>query len=343
MAVHDIESWVSYAQGVDVAADMTKLNLRNWFCAGGNAPLTGAGPWGTGSWSIRPINIGDEVYRLFPSAPSIIGVGFRWKSSENPSANPFLQFVKSGSYFFSLDTLGTGGAAGSGRVRYYNGAGMVDTTVVVADGAWHYIEVTIDVPNKKVWFSVDGVAILTNFTLSYGSVTSCDRIYFLDQGTSAVLGSFADIYFTTGQTTLLGPQRIEGFLPTSDGSHTDWVPNSGTSHYTRVDEAPHNGVTDYVRSDTVNARDSYDHAAMAGTGTVKAVVVTAVADKDSNPAREVAATCDDGVGTPVTLTTLGVGTFSPKLAQVVCENNPAGGAWTISAVNAAEPGVKVTT
>lgn len=344
MAVHDLESWVSYAQGVDVAMDMTKLNLRNWFCAGGNAPLSGAGPWGAGSWSIRPINIGDEVYRLFPTPPSIVGIGFRWKSSENPSSNPFLEFVKSGSYFFALDTLGTGGSAGAGRLRYNLGSGMFDTTVVVADGAWHYIEATVDVVNKKIWLSVDGVAILTNTTMTYGSVTSCDRIYFLDQGTSGVLGNFADIYITTGQTTLLGPQRVEGFLPNADGSHSDFVPKSGSTHYTQVDDAGgHNGVTDYVRSDTVNARDSYDHAAMSGTGTVNAVVVTAVVDKDSNPARSIAATIDDGVGTPVVLTTLGVGSFSPKLAQVVAETNPAGGAWTIAAVNAAEPGVKVTT
>lgn len=341
MAVHDLESWVSFADTVGASANMTALNLRNWFAVG-TAPLWAAGPWGAGSWAIQPLNIGSEVYRLFPTPPSIVGIGFRWKSSENPSSNPFLQFVKAGSYFFALDTQGTGGTAGAGRLRYNLGSGMIDTTVVVADGAWHYIEATVDVVNKKIWLSVDGVAILTNATMTYGSVTSCDRIYFLDQGTSGVLGSFADIYFTTGQTTLLGPQRVEGFLPNADGSHSDFVPSGGGSHFSKVDEAPHNGVTDYVRSDTVNARDSFDHAAMAGTGTVKAVVVSAVVDKDSNPARSIAATIDDGVGTPVVLTTLGVGSFSPKLAQVVAETNPAGGAWTIAAVNAAEPGVKVT-
>lgn len=341
MAVHDIESWKSYGpEGVDVqTAAGAQLALRNWFYNGGTPPIWRAGPWGAGSWALAPVNIGYEIYRLFPSAPAIAGIGFRWKTAESPSGNHFLQFVKSGGYFFALDSAGTP----SGALRYYNGSGMVDTGVIVADGAWHYIEVTIDVPNKKCWLSVDGVAILTNFTLVYGALTSVDRMYFLDQGSSGLFGGFADIYFTTGQTTLLGPQRVEGFLPTGDGTYQDFVPSVAGTHYTKVDEAPHNGVTDYVSSNAVNARDSYTHAAMAGTGTVRAVVVTAIADKDNNPPRSLAATVKDLVGTPVPLSTAGVGTFSPKLAQVVTEVDPAtSAAWTIAGVNAAQPGVKVT-
>ncbi len=46
-------------------------------------------------------------------------------------------------------------------------------------------------------------------------------------------------------------------LPNADGAYTQWTPNSGTTHYTRVDETNCNGTTDYNRETTVGERDSY--------------------------------------------------------------------------------------
>lgn len=46
-------------------------------------------------------------------------------------------------------------------------------------------------------------------------------------------------------------------LPISDGNYTQFNPNSGSVHYTRVDESSCNGNTDFNRETTTGQRDSY--------------------------------------------------------------------------------------
>lgn len=49
-------------------------------------------------------------------------------------------------------------------------------------------------------------------------------------------------------------------LPTATGTYNEWTPNSGTTHYTAVDETTCNGTTDYVATSTIGKRDSYSIA-----------------------------------------------------------------------------------
>ena len=46
-------------------------------------------------------------------------------------------------------------------------------------------------------------------------------------------------------------------VPTSDGSYLQWIPKTGSTHYTMVDETLCNGTTDYNSTATVGNRDSY--------------------------------------------------------------------------------------
>lgn len=51
---------------------------------------------------------------------------------------------------------------------------------------------------------------------------------------------------------------ITGYLfPVQDGYYKQWVPKSGTTHYTQVDETVCNGMTDYVYTTTIGAKDSF--------------------------------------------------------------------------------------
>ena len=46
-------------------------------------------------------------------------------------------------------------------------------------------------------------------------------------------------------------------LPSADGTYKQWTPNSGTTHYTRVNESTCDGNTSYNSTDVVSNRDSY--------------------------------------------------------------------------------------
>ncbi|MEK7560863.1 MAG: fibronectin type III domain-containing protein [Patescibacteria group bacterium] len=56
---------------------------------------------------------------------------------------------------------------------------------------------------------------------------------------------------------LAAADTTSALLPVSDGAYTAWIPKTGTTHYTMVDESVCNGTTDYNSTNTVGARDSY--------------------------------------------------------------------------------------
>lgn len=73
-------------------------------------------------------------------------------------------------------------------------------------------------------------------------------------------------------------------LPVNDGNYTQWTPNSGTSHYTQVDESSCNGNTDFNRETTVSQRDSYglDLSSVPNGATITQIAITPCASKNSN-------------------------------------------------------------
>jgi hypothetical protein len=73
-------------------------------------------------------------------------------------------------------------------------------------------------------------------------------------------------------TIRLRPQVVHQGLPDSDVS-TDWDPDTGSDHWSRVNQQPHNGDSAYVESDTEGDVDRYGVSGLGGViGTVAAVV-----------------------------------------------------------------------
>lgn len=74
---------------------------------------------------------------------------------------------------------------------------------------------------KKTWFAgIAGSLVLLGGTFAYASTTS-------------------------------------SIIPIADGNYLQWVPSTGSTHYTLVDEAICNGRADYNSTNTVGNRDSY--------------------------------------------------------------------------------------
>jgi hypothetical protein len=77
-----------------------------------------------------------------------------------------------------------------------------------------------------------------------------------------------------------GRMKVQPLLPAADGTYTDWTPNSGSTHYTQVDEAQADDDTAYNSTVTAGNKDSYGIDAISGSpAQIHGVIVTAIARK----------------------------------------------------------------
>src|SRR6266404_5902000 len=114
-------------------------------------------------------------------------------------------------------------------------------TTKLFDNVWHYIEIhcLINGASGSCAMRLDGVAGEIPDTTGNFGTNAITAIAI--NGVNNTGSNFDDMYVvdTTGsapRNTYLGDVRIETLFPTSDGAHSQWAPNSGTTHFSRVNE-----------------------------------------------------------------------------------------------------------
>jgi hypothetical protein len=126
--------------------------------------------------------------------------------------------------------------------RYY----YIEWTGAITNAALH--EVRID---GNLAFSGTINAVGTNTTIS-----NFNNVELFGNG-----NIFDDVYLASqdslGICTPIGEVAIPALFPTADGSSTTWTPNSGTAHFSRVNEIPSNGDTSYCSSTGAGVIDTY--------------------------------------------------------------------------------------
>jgi hypothetical protein len=72
--------------------------------------------------------------------------------------------------------------------------------------------------------------------------------------------------------------------PSSDGTYTQWTPNTGTTHYTLVNETSCDGNTNYVHTTTTTNRDSYGIGlgSIPNGAKITSIDIVPCASKDAN-------------------------------------------------------------
>lgn len=223
-------------------------------------------------------------------------------------------------------------------------------TGIVNLGGYNYIEVkaTINDTTGAVVVRLNGATVLTlsNVDTRNAGNASTDGV-----GIGGSFGTnneafFDDFYIcdTAGSTNndFLGDCRVDTLYPNGDGNYSQFTPSTGSSHYQLVDETAPN-TTDYNDGANVGDRDSYamGNLAALASQTVYGVQVNAALMKDDAGGKSastfVRSGSTDGDGASVAL-----GTSQVYVSQVY-ETNPDGAvAWTETAVNAMEAGVRVT-
>lgn len=170
-----------------------------------------------------------------------------------------------------------------------------DTQVAITPGVvwaagniWRFVELKYIVATGVCEVRVDGVVVLSGTVPTATSITS---IVFPNQSNGTYI-NIDDIYVldTTGTTNnaYLGDVRVQTLFPSADGTNLAMTPDSGTTHYSRVNEATPD-TTSYVSSSSAGVKDSYRYQQLAAnTAGVYGVAVTSYASKDAPVAAGVA-------------------------------------------------------
>lgn len=228
------------------------------------------------------------------------------------------------------------------------GSGQTGTAVLTAN-AWNYVEVHVKVngASGQVSTQVNGSADIPTTTVNLGTTNIGAVELYADSNINfGGWNVFDDLYFldTSGpspRNTFLGDIRVETLFPDADGSDNDWTPNTGSNHFSRVDDNPPDDDASYVTSATVGDRDTYKYGSLSTlSGTVFGVQTNLYARKDDATARTLAPVIRQG-GTNYDGTATGGLSTSYVFYSEIFEQDPTGTDWTIATVNADEYGVKV--
>lgn len=300
--------------------------------------------WSGGGWSIispgrgfggqcLSVIINNPAIKQLPSIYTTIIVGCAIMASDT-SINDFLE-LWSGSGMVAKLGL-TGGQLL--RVSDSTGTAIATGTTIVPINRWVYVELKVivgspghatvqlngapEIASTAGTFGASGVSQLRFENGSLSGNTHIDDLVVLD---------------TTGsspQNTFLGDIRIVTLYPVADGSHTAWTPDTGTDHYSRVNEHLIDGDASYVKDATPGDKDSYILETFIGL--IYSAQLNLGARKGEAAVRQIAPLIrqagTDYVGATSTLST------DYLFYSWILDNDPTGSPWLASTINADEFG-----
>ena len=274
-------------------------------------------------------------------------VGFAFKQDSYWTSNPLLTLYDGTTAHVYLYT----DASGHLVVKRGDGTTLDTSVLALPVNAWRYIELKVTINNSS------GVAVLQVDNTNWLNLTSQDtqnggsaqinKIRIMATGFNQCYFDDLYIYDTSGSVNndFAGDSRIETVWPSGAGDTTQMSASTG-SNYACVDEDLHDSDSTYVYEPTAGDLDLYHFTNFATTGTIRGVQVTAVMRKDDAGTVEacivnkVSSTVRDESDGMATMPLNSDYTFHPQ----VIENDPdTSAAWTFSALNGAQFGVKRVT
>jgi hypothetical protein len=319
---------------------------QKWSSVSG-APLitTLAGRFGSGLNLLGGTSVRSVEKALDAQETWIVGVGMRWDSLDTD--RQFMRIVDGSTVHIGL-ILDTGS-----RIAVQRSATTIATaTTVMLPDVWYYIElkVTIADAGGVAQLRINGTQEV-NFsgdTRNAGNA-SADRVFL--QATSGSANAdlhVDDVYICDGTgaaptNDFLGDVRIEAILPNGNGTTSQFDGSDGNQvdNYLLVDEAVPDDDTTYVESGDIGDKDTYAYQNLTPTtGTVYGVQIVPRARKTDAGTRSIVSVARLSA-TEVDSADKALSTTYMYLPDVR-ETKPGGGAWTITDVNDAEFGVKVT-
>lgn len=260
--------------------------------------------------------------------------------------NPYICFLSNDTSMLGLK-VNIDGSISACRITSLSAGTVLGTSAagVIKSATWHSIEFACSISDTvgTVDIVVDGVNVLslTGQDTRNGTPTTINRIIMGgNNGTYNSVTRIDDLYITDS-LTLLGPMRIETLYPNADTAQKQWIPSTGSTNYTTIDETLLSS-SDYVYSNTVGNFDLYDFGNLSTTPTsISAVQVVPVAQKDDVGLRAIASTVKSGSSTTDSANFY-LGSSWNLVPRIMNTDPNTSTAWTASAVNSIQAGPKVT-
>lgn len=297
------------------------------------------------------------VVRLLDAQSTWI-IGFAFKVDTQSGSNEIVLVIDGAIIHVSL-------VLDSSRVlRVYRGAQttlLATGTTTLLTGTFYYLEFKVLISDTvgTIDVRINGVAETLTFasgsngsqdTRNAGNATA-DRVTLGGNSNpnNIIVYRWDDAYICDGTgssptNTFLGDVRVQAIFPSGDGNSSQFVGSDGnsTNNSLLVDETAPNDDTDYVESATATNKDTYAYGNVTPTsGTVYGVRPMLRAKKTDAGTRKVVSIAR--------LSSTEVDSAESSLStdylyySDIREAKPGGGVWTISDVNSAEFGVKVST
>lgn len=250
-------------------------------------------------------------------------------------------------------------AAGA-TICTFNNNGSINTTFgnsgagVLVAGTWYQVQIYLKRHASAgiVTVKVDGVAVINLTGLNTGA-TDIGQCQLGPPGGGSV-PQYANLWIfntlgTHANTWPVGRMKVQALYPNADGTYSAWTPNSGSTHYNRVNQATSDDDTTYNADLTVGDKDSYACTQLptSGIAHVHGLIVTAIARKDDvNSKTYELFTKSGGTETysaDVQATLNYASSTVDGVAPLLHTDDPNTSAeWTVTNVNLLEIGVKVT-
>lgn len=347
-----IESWTPY--DYNGLAINNSLNSRwtNSRIANGGFNATG-GPNGNPTLTI---GWGSNLSKtLTHSNKWVFGIRYKTGNLEN-AGGPVVFLSNNGQFLFSFNvnidgTISLYGASniiGTTNAPWFSSNNWTFAECIVTFSGTTNILVTADLyVNGNYSAPLISGSILTGINKSnLLSNSATTNVITLNSGlngpgSGTIDGSF---YIHNGGGAIpgvWGDGKILRILPNGDTAQADWTPNSGTTHYNRINELPKDDDTTYLSAGTVSNKDSWDWEDIpAFSGVIRDVQISIAARKDDEGSKAYR------IGVGATLTEAQSADFyindSYYYNHIGWDLDPATGlAWTRAGFNAKQFGVEL--
>lgn len=336
----------------------TLIGVRSkWTLTGGGNSSMVAGRFGGQAVRITNRTNGTFASAIYlplnpASCTSSFACGFAFR-------NPVVTGLGNNGAFFhvadqnSVMQLWLGLNTGTGVVTLYRASSFAAGTVLAttAPGAippnnWVYVELegVIDdtTGSVKVWINNDLLINISGVDTRNAGTGLAVQPWFGGQTSSDNYDADFDDFYFRNTNVRLGESRVETLRGTGDTAVKNWVPNSGVTNFSRINETLVDGDTTYVESGVIGNQDLYDFGDLSSTpATIHAVQLVGFARKTDAGSRGIALTCKSGAtfsdGPSYSLSA----SYS-RLDRIMLTDPNTSAAWTAAAVNTLQAGPEVS-
>ncbi len=327
---------VVLVEGFDHFATATGVD-KFWFSPGGGGGYTIQAPGRGFGGQEMVVILNNPGVKQLPSSYTTIIAGAALKVNDNVpgvimelwnSGGPAVGVEVAGNHLSVVDS--TSAVVGTG-------------TTIIPVNRWFYVELKVivgtsghatvqlngapEIASSLGNFGTGGIEQIRFENHSLGGQTHIDDVIVLDTTGSAPQNDF------------LGDVRVETIYPVADGSYTAWTPDTGTDHFSRVNEHPIDGDASYVKDANPGDKDSYIMDTFLGT--IYAAQFNVGARKGEAALRQlkplIKQSGTDYLGSLATLST------DYLFYSWILDNDPSGSPWLAATINADEFGQELIT